>query len=659
MINKEFTFDLAIVGATPSGIASAITAGRKGLTVALISSNNQIGGILTNGLGVMDRLYTGFRSPIFNEITENIIEYYINKYGENSEQVKVCKDTRLTFEPHVAEYVFNNLIEKNKNIKVFKSFIPKKVNIKKKEINSIKLSSTHNNERIQIIAKSFIDASYEGDLIALSSVPYTVGRESREEFNEPHAGRIFSTHGFGAFPLEAAEGELNLDTFPVTSQLIFSGSTGDGDKAIQSFTYRVCLTSDPDQMIPIKKPKSYKRENYLGILESEKESRKKPYKLKSQLVINNIKNYKIRGPKLPNNKISWNDANLPEINHPYPEADYETRKNISDLHREHALGLLYFFQNDKDVPAEIIEASKKWGLPKDEFIDNENFPKEMYVRETRRIRGRYIFSEKDASLSSDFERTPINNDSVAITDWPMDSHECNANRQPGSLADGKILLSEKTRPSQIPYKALLPKGIDNLISTFCVSATHVAFGTIRVEPTLIQLGEVAGFATIEANKKGINVAEIDVDLLQINLVENNFEISFFNDIEKKKFKEQSKSINYLGSKGFFADYNSKMKEDISKVIAKHWIKGYIYSLRKDFDANELAKKIYILSKEKNISISSTQFIDMIESELRKNNINLNKQKFKNSNHKKMTIGQAAEIMYSLYKDNIKLLSSIE
>lgn len=651
MTYKDIAIDLAIFGATPSGIASAITAGRKGLTIALISSNDQLGGILTNGLGVMDRLYTGFRSPLFNEISENIINYYIKKYGENSEQVKVCKDTRLTFEPHVAEYVFNNLVEKNKNIKVFKSYIPNKVEVKKNEIKSITLNSIVKNERIKIIAKSYIDASYEGDLIALSGAPFSVGRESREEFNEPHAGRIFSTHGFGSFPLEAAEGELNLDTFPVTSQLIFSGSTGEGDKAIQSFTYRVCLTSDPDQMIPIKKPKSYKRKNYLGVLESEKESRKKSHKLKSQLVVNDIKNYKIRGPRIPNNKISWNDANLPEINHPYPEGDYETRIDISNLHREHALGLLYFFQNDKHVPKKIRDASKKWGLPKDEFINNGNFPKEMYVRETRRIRGRYIFSENDASLSSDFERTPIKKDSVAIGDWPMDSHECNANRQPGSLADGKILLSEKTRPSQIPYRTLLPKEIDNLISTFCVSATHVAFGSIRVEPTLMQLGEVAGFAVIEANKKNINLADLDIEKLQIDLVENCFEISFFNEIGIDNIREQSKSINFLGSKGFFTGYNAKIKEEISKPIAKQWAKGYVDLIRKDLDANKLAKEIYKLENKQNISITCTEFTEIINSELSKSNINLKFQNLKQYNDEKITIGQAAEIIYSLYKDN--------
>jgi len=653
MTNEKLTFDLAIIGATPSGIASAITAGRKGLTVALISSNDQLGGILSNGLGVMDRLYTGFRSPFFNEISENIINYYVDKYGENSEQVKVCKDTRLTFEPHVAEYIFNNLIKENKNIKVFKSFIPNKADVKKNEIKSITLNSIINNEEIKIIAKSYIDASYEGDLIALSGAPYTVGRESREEFNEPHAGRIFSTHGFGAFPLEAAEGDLNLDTFPVTSQLIFSGSTGEGDKAIQSFTYRVCLTSDPKQKIAIKKPQNYKRENYLGILESEKDSRKKSHKLKSQLVVNNIKNYKIRGPRIPNDKISWNDGNLPEINHPYPEADYDTRINISNLHKEHALGLLYFFQNDEDVPKKIREESKKWGLPKDEFIDNENFPKEMYVREGRRIRGRYIFSENDASLSSDFERTPIQKDSVAIGDWPMDSHECNANRQAGSLADGKILLSEKTRPSQIPFRTLLPQKIDNLISTFCVSATHVAFGTIRVEPTLIQLGEVAGFASFEALNEKINVADLDLNRLQIKLLESNFEISFFNDLSH--MNNYNKSINYLGSKGFFTDYNSNKNKDISKSVAEQWAKGFVKLLDKDFDPNILAKNIYISKKENHISITNNEFIEMIKNETNKYKLSLNFEKIKQNNEKKITIGEASEIIYSLNKTNITLV----
>jgi hypothetical protein len=256
-------------------------------------------------------------------------------------------------------------------------------------------------------------------------------------------------------------------------------------------------------------------------------------------------------------------------------------------------------------------------------------------------------------LSSDFERTPIQKDSVAIGDWPMDSHECNANRQAGSLADGKILLSEKTRPSQIPFRTLLPQKIDNLISTFCVSATHVAFGTIRVEPTLIQLGEVAGFASFEALNKKINVADLDLNRLQIKLLESNFEISFFNDLSH--MNNYNESINYLGSKGFFTDYNSNKNKDISKSVAEQWAKGFVKLLDKDFDPNILAKNIYISKKESHISITNNEFIEMIKNETNKYKLSLNFEKIKQNNEKKITIGEASEIIYSLNKTNITLV----
>lgn len=662
MSKNTINIDLTIFGATPSGIASAVTAGRKGLKVALISSNDQLGGILTNGLGAMDQLYNGFRSPLNNEIKENIIDFYINKYGENSEQVKVCKGfdkgldgiTRLTFEPHVAEIVFNNIVENNKQIKIFKSFIPNNIIIENNQIKFLEIKSIINNEKLKLKSKTYVDASYEGDLAALSGVPYRVGRESNKEFNEPHAGRIFSTHGFGAFPLEASEGDLNLDTFPVTSQLIFSGSTGEGDKAIQAFTYRVCLTSDPDLMISIEKPKDYKRETYLGVIESEKDSRKKRHYLKSQLVVNDINNYKIKGPRLPNNKISWNEGNLPEINHPYPEGDMDTRLLISKLHREHALGLLFFLQNDEEIPKNIRESSKKWGLAKDEFMDNENFPKEMYVREARRIVGKYIFTEQDASLSSNFERTPIHKDSIAIADWPMDSHECTMNRQSGSLYDGKVLLSEKTRPSQIPYRCLVPKGIDNLLVTICLSATHIAFGTIRVEPTLIQLGEVAGFASVTSKEQDINVGKLKTDYLQSQLVENGFEISFFNDVDIDNLNSQSISIHFLGSKGFFTDYNARKNDLLSKSVAENWAEGYTKLLNKNFDPNTLAKKIYTSKQNKDIYVTNLEFIEMLKSVSSKENIDFNLLNKIKTNDKEITLGQAADIIFSIHKANINL-----
>lgn len=647
--------DLAVFGGTPAGIAAAVRGARQGLDVVLISPYEHIGGMLTNGLGVMDRLYTGRRAPIFDEIVEGIIDYYRQTYGANSQQLKDCLDTRLTFEPNVAELVLNKLVDNTQNLAVLKPYFPTAVKRTENQIKEVQFQSRisevtgHN-----VKAETFIDATYEGDLAALADVPYRVGRESRREFDEPHAGRIFTTHGFGAYPLEAAEGTLKLDTFPVTSQLIFSGSTGDGDKAIQAYTYRVCLTSAPEAQIPIKCPPDYDRNKFVGVLESERESRGRRHYLKSQLVVEDVEDYRIRGARIPNNKISWNDPNLPEINHAYPEADWDQRLDIARQHREHALGLLYFLQNDDAVPENVREDMKKWGLPQDEFADTSNFPWEMYVREARRIMGRYVFTEQDASLASSFGRTPVHTDSIAIAEWPMDSHECRLERQPGSLYDGKFLLSEKTRPSQIPYRTLLPKEVENLIVPVCISATHVAYGTIRVEPVLMQLGEVAGFAAAIAKEQNVSPGQLAADSLQHSLVEHGFALTFFNDVEIGNGGRRSVAMQYLGTKGFFPDYDARPDDLLTNGIAELWASGYSSLLRDDHDPNSLARRIYDSRSERDVQTKRSEFIEMLEVEADSDGTNLDSRLVLvvPESDRVISRGEAIELIYALYQKEL-------
>ena len=653
---KNFSeVDLAVFGGTPAGIAAAVRGARQGLDVVLISPYEHIGGMLTNGLGVMDRLYTGRRAPIFDEIVEGIIDYYRQTYGANSQQLKDCVDIRLTYEPHVAELVLNKLVDNTQNLAVLKPYFPTALKRAGNRISEVQIQSrTGTVTRHDIKAESFIDATYEGDLAALADVPYRVGRESRSEFNEPHAGRIFTTHGFGAYPLEAAEGTLKLDTFSVTSQLIFSGSTGDGDEAIQAYTYRVCLTSNPEERIPIECPPDYDRNKYVGVLESERESRGKRHYLKSQLVVEDVKNHRIRGPRIPNNKISWNDPNLPEINHAYPEANWDQRLDIAQQHKEHALGLLYFLQNDDAVPENVRDDMKKWGLPQDEFADTSNFPREMYVREARRIVGRYVFTEQDASLASSFGRTPIHADSIAVADWPMDSHECRLERQPGSLYDGKILLSEKTRPSQIPYRTLLPKEVENLIVPVCISATHVAYGTIRVEPVCMQLGEVAGFAAAIAKEQNVSPGQITADSLQHRLAEHGFALTFFNDVEVGDGSRRSIAMQYLGTKGFFPNYDARPDDQLTNGTAELWASGYFSLLREDHDSDSLARRIYDSRTEKDVQTKRSKFIEMLEVEADSDGINLDSRRVSvvPESDRVISRGEAIELIYALYQKEL-------
>ena len=645
--------DLAVFGGTPAGIAAAVRGARQGLDVVLVSPYGRLGGMLTNGLGVMDRLYAGRRAPIFNETVEGIINYYRETYGDNSKQLNDCLETRLTFEPRVAELVLNKLVKNTENLVVFKPYFPITIKRTGNQIEEVQIQSRVTKDtKHRIEAQTFIDATYEGDLAGLADVDCRIGRESRGEFDEPHAGRLFTTHGFGAYPLEAAEGLLNLDTFPVTSQLIFSGSTGDGDKAIQAYTYRVCLTSNPETRIPIECPPAYDRNKFVGILESEKESRGKRHYLKSQLVVEDVKTYQIRGARLPNNKISWNDPNLPEINHAYPEADWPQRQEIARQHREHALGLLYFFQNDDAIPENIRDDMKKWGLPQDEFEDASHFPWEMYVREARRIVGRYVFTEQDASLASSFGRTPIHKDSVAVADWPMDSHECRLERQPGSLYDGKFLLSEKTRPSQIPYQTLLPKEINNLIVPVCISSTHVAYGTIRVEPVLMQLGEVAGFAAAMAKEQSVSPAQLAVNNLQHGLVEHGFALTFFNDVEVGDGSRQSIATQFLGTKGFYSDYDARPDDQLTNGVAELWASNYSSLFKDDHDPNSLGGRIYNLERESELPTKRSEFIEMLEAEVLPRDENTGEIENIVSNlglesDQVMTRGEAAELIYVL------------
>ena len=297
---------------------------------------------------------------------------------------------------------------------------------------------------------------------------------------------------------------------------------------------------------------------------------------------------------------------------------------------------------------------KKWGLPRDEFADTSHFPWEMYVREARRIVGRYVFTEQDASLASSFGRTPIHKDSIAVADWPMDSHECRLERQPGSLYDGKILLSEKTRPSQIPYRTLLPKEVENLIVPVCISATHVAYGTIRVEPVWMQLGEVAGFAAAIAKEQNVSPGQITADSLQHRLAEQGFALTFFNDVEIGNGSRRSVAMQYLGTKGFFPNYDARPDDQLTNGTAELWASGYFSLLREDHDSDSLARRIYDSRTEKDVQTKRSEFIEMLEVEADSDGINLDSRRVSvvPESDRVISRGEAIELIYALYQKEL-------
>jgi len=540
-------YDVLIYGATPAGIASAVTAAREGLKVVLVNYFQLIGGLLSNGLGVWDTLYEGKRSPVYDEIRQSILDYYKNKYGSNSKEYKDAlpgetDHSNGTFEPSVIKTLMEQIVKNEKKLVLVTGYYPINSQIENKIVKSISFKNCQTDKIVKIQAKFVIDCSYEGDLMPILNVPYRIGRESRSEFNEPHAGKIFmrDLHENGYSK------RLNLRHFGTNQAIIFPESTGKGDSKVQAFNMRTILTSDPANRIEIKKPTNYDRESVKN--------------LEYDLVIN-----------LPNNKICWNRPQLVGIHQKYVEGDWTKRQVVIEAHKKAVISKLYFLQNDKSVPDDVRNYWKKYGLPKDEFVDNDNMPYEIYVREARRLVGESVVTQNDLMPAIGLKRTPLKFDSIGFTDWYMDSHACTLERTRDSLHEGKMMLYYDTYPSQIPFSSLYTKKVRNFLVPVCLSATHVAWGAIRLEPTWISLAESASVAVSMAIEEDRLVDEININMLQIRLVERRIMISFMNHADISSGVDLNIAIQYFSTKGFFDGYNARLEELISEKTAERWI----------------------------------------------------------------------------------------
>jgi hypothetical protein len=552
------SYDLVVVGGTPGGVACAVRAAREGSAVLLVNGHDHLGGIMSSGLGVWDTQWEGRRSPIYDEVRAAFFDYYRTTYGADSRQYRDALPgksghTNGRYEPHVAERIITGLMDREKNIAVLKSHVPVAVEREGVLLKSLTLRPAKGGSDVTVRAKIFADCTYEGDLAALAKVPYRVGRESRAEFGEPHAGIVFMQPTSQAPNPEAAQlaalhDELKLRKF-AGWQVLLPQSTGVADGAVQACNYRTMLTTDPANRVPIPKPANYD-----------------PYFLKSLEVFSGVES-------IPNGKFGWNRPQLVGRQTAYVEGDWTTRQRIMDEHWEMTLGLLYFLQNDPTVPEGVRRAWLEYGLAKDEFAGNGHRPYEMYIREARRITGRAIYTQHDAMLAPGLWRAPVHADSIAMTEWYMDSHSCTTARVPGGLEEGKAMLHQETFPGQVPYRCLLPQGVDNLLVPVCLSATHVAWGTVRLEPVFMQTGESAGLAAALALKHGTTPAQLNPDLLVRTLCERRSMVTFFNDVDVSANEPWIAAAQYFGTKGFFDSYNARMGEPLHQAVGKAWVDG--------------------------------------------------------------------------------------
>ncbi|MGV3660576.1 MAG: FAD-dependent oxidoreductase [Prosthecobacter sp.] len=569
------SYDLIVVGGTPGGIACAVRAAREGLSVLLVQHNRHLGGMLTNGLMQWDALYGGPRSPIFNEYAKMIEDHYRVTYGEESVQYALARYTQTHYpmgrmEPSVAEHLFNKLVSAEKNITTLLSHHPASIERNEATLGKLTLREYGTTNDITVTAATYADATYEGDLAALARVPYSVGREGRDEHNEPHAGKIFTNISSESGPQEAKDGRLNIHPYAHVQGSIDSTSPFSADGAIQAFNHRFCLSDEPGNIRLPEKPPGYNREEYVH------------YNRKG-----------MSGGRL-NGKGTFNSAILPGENHAYPDATWPEREKIIQRHTNFALGLMWFLQNDESVSPAKREGYRRIGLPLDEYVDNNNLPYELYVREARRIVGRHVFTEHDNMLAKGLGRTPVHGDSIAFTDWSMDSHDCTTDRRPGYAYDGKLILTEESRPAHIPYRSLLPQGVDNLLVPVCLSATHVAWGAVRLEPVWMQVGEAAGFASALAHKHKTTPGKLNADMLVRMLVQKQHRVGFFNDLpadSSKKGGNLTAAAQYFSTKGFFADYNVKEDQPLKLATARAWAGALQEVPKKSWDATRFALEI--------------------------------------------------------------------
>jgi len=490
---NQTSFDVIVYGGTPAGVMAAKAAAQAGVSVAIVEATMHLGGILSNGLGQTDTAFKqyigGLTAQFYNDIG--------SAYGYNG------STPEYSFEPHVAESVFNGYVNSAK-VQIFLGRYLTAIHQSSGRIASITLDNG-----TVISAGQWIDASYEGDLMAAAGAAYVVGREGRATYGEMHAG-----WGYKPIPTSVnpylADGSLipgvNMDP---------QETPGAGDSKIMSYSFRCCTTTNPANMAPFPMPPGYTPARYEGLA---RWIASNGFTQLSQIVTMQSTIKEKFDLLWVQNPFSVNYVGGAWL---YPDADWADRKTIWQDHYNYVAGWLYYVANDPSVPSSIQTELNKYGLARDEFTDNNNWPWQMYVREGRRLVGQYVMTEADITTNI------TKPDSVAIGTWYGDCHLCDVYAgtisQGGktiATAIGDGLLDVQTPPYQIPYRSLLPNPaqVPNLAVICCLSASHVGFSSLRVEPTFMMLGEAAGTAAGMAVKINADFSAVDVTSLQNNLI---------------------------------------------------------------------------------------------------------------------------------------------
>ena len=518
----EPAYDMVIYGGTSAGTIAAVQAKQLGKSVIIVCPDKHLGGLTSSGLGMTDTgnkaVIGGLARDFYHRVWKEYQKPETWRWQKRSEykgkgQGTVADDgefkTMWVFEPRIAEKVFEDYIREY-GIPVDRDQWLDRTNGVKKtgaRITTITMLSGK-----CYTGKIFMDATYEGDLLAAAGVDYHVGRESNslygEQWNGVQVGILHHQHHFGGLNKKVSPYRIPSDPKSGLLPKISPdppGEYGTGDKRVQAYCYRFCATDHPDNRIPFPKPDAYDPSQYELLV--------RIYEAGWDQTFGKFDD-------APNRKTDTNNHGPMStdnigMNYDYPEASYERRREILKEHRNYQQGWLYFIANDPRVPASARDAMNQWGLPKDEFLDNGNWPHQIYVREARRMIGHFIMTENEL-----MKRRPTP-DSVGMGSYTIDSHNVQRYVTPDGYVQNEGDIGVPIRPYPIAYGSLVPKKgqAENLYSTICVSSSHIAYGSIRMEPVFMTLGQSAAMAAAIAIDDDLAVQDVPYPKLRERLIQ--------------------------------------------------------------------------------------------------------------------------------------------
>ena len=525
-------YDIVIYGGTSAGVSAAIQASRMGKTVMLIEPTNRIGGLTTGGLGQTDIGNKQAVGGIAREFYQQVKQYYQNpenwkwqkmdEYRSGGQSVtETNEDAMWTFEPSAALKILQEMLRQEKNISlVYNQQLNRRSGVKKTKA---KITSIVMENGAEYKGKMFIDATYEGDLMATAGISYTIGREANKQYGETLNGvqaadsgrtirnekiRNAVNHNFatGVDPY-IVKGKPSSGLLPFINPK-FPQKNGSGDKKFQAFCFRMCLTNCTENRIAFEKPTDYKELDY-------------------ELLIRNFEAGEKRIPwsnsAMPNRKTDTNNDRGFSIdfigqNYNYIEASYNEREKIAEKHRNFQKGLMWTLAYHPRIPEKIRNEISLWGTCKDEFNAGNGWQQQLYIREGRRMISDYVITQRNC------EGIEISKDAVGLAAYSMDSHHVQryVSKQGYVRNEGNVQAHVKA-PYSISYRAIIPKQneCENLLVPVCLSSTHIAFGSIRMEPVFMVLGQSAAIAASLAMDRNIPVQKLEYSVLGENLLKFN------------------------------------------------------------------------------------------------------------------------------------------